>query len=93
MYAIAWEDDCGGGVEAFRNKFSGAVFEASRIFASRLVFNESPEDFAEAYSDGNGPLVRVDVYECDDMDDADRQFAGALFVPLFHLDSGMNFLG
>ena len=93
MYAIAWEDDCGGCVETFRDKFSDAVFEASKIFAWCLVFNESPEDFAEAYAGGHGPFVRVDVYECDDGYDADRQFADALFVPVFHLDSGMNFWG
>lgn len=93
MYAIAWEDDRGGCVETFRDKFSDAVFEASKIFASCLVFSESPEDFAEVYADGKGPLVRVDVYECDSEEDADQQFADALFVPLFHLDSGMNFWG
>lgn len=91
MYAIAWEDDCGGCVETFRDKFSDAVFEASKIFASCLVFSESPEEFAEACA--GGLFVRVDVYECDDGYDADRQFADRLFVPVFHLDSGMNFWG
>ena len=93
MYAISWENDQGGCVETYREKFNDAVFEASELFASLLVFDMTPEEFAVLYADGNGPLVRVDVYECDSEEDADVQFADATFTPLFHLDSGMNFLG
>ena len=93
MYAIAWENDECGCIETYREKFIDAVFEASEIFASLLVYDMEPDEFAELYAGGNGPLVRVDVFECDDEDDAYRQFADALFCPLFHLDGTMNFWG
>lgn len=91
MYAIAWENDECGCVETYCEKFGDAVYEASKFFGGFLSFF-SPEQLVE-FHDSETEFVRVDVFECDDEEDADRQFADGLFVPLFHLDSGMEFWG
>lgn len=90
LYAISYEDNEGGGVYRTMNSFPGAVNFACKLFGELLPDESTPARFLAACANPEF-LARVDVYECDSWDDADAQFADALFTPLFHLDSGMDF--
>lgn len=92
LYAVSYEDNEGGTVHRVVNSFPDAVYYACKLFGELMSFENDPTRFLEACADPNF-LARVDVFECDDWDDADAQFADALFTPLFHLDNGMDFRG
>lgn len=92
LYAVSYEDNEGGGVDKLFNSFVNAVYHASKLFGELLPYENDPVRFLEVCADPDY-FARVDVYECDSWDEADKQFADAVFVPLFHLDSGMNFRG
>lgn len=92
LYAVSYEDNEGGGVHKVTNSFPHAVYCASNLFGGLLPYEDDPARFLEVCEDPE-TIVRVDVYECDDRDEADAQFADALFTPLFHLDNGMDFRG
>ena len=90
LYAVSYEDNDGGGVEKVFNSFATATYYACKLFGQLLPYEDNPARFLEVCADPE-TIVRVDVYECDSEDDADAQFADALFTPLFHLDNGMDF--
>lgn len=91
MYAVSYETETEACIELFVSDYSDAVYEASKFFGGFLSYF-SPEQLVEFHL-SETEFVRVDVFECNDEEDADRQFADGLFVPLFHLDSGMEFWG
>ena len=88
MYAVAWEDDDTGCVEYVFDCYDDAVAMAFRLFANSVSIGATPDAFNAVFK---AALIRVDVYECDNMEDADEQFIDALFTPLFHIDNGMDF--
>ena len=92
LYAVSYEDNEGGAVHRVDNSFTNAVYFACKLFGELLPYEDNPTRFLEVCADPE-TIVRVDVFECDSMDDADEQFADALFTPLFHLDNGMDFRG
>lgn len=91
MYAVSVENEEYGAVEYMTPVFADAVYKASKLFGASICSYNQFELVELHYSDTE--FIRVDVFECSSEEDADRQFADALFVPLFHLDSGMNFWG
>ena len=92
LYAISFEDNYGGGIHRTVNSFSNAVCYACKLFGLLLPEENNPARFLAACENPEF-LARVDVFECDSWDDADEQFADATFVPLFHLENGMDFRG
>ena len=92
LYAVSYEDNEGGGVHKLTNSFPDAVYQACTLFGQILPYEDNPARFLAACANSEF-LARVDVFECEDWDDADAQFADALFTPLFHLDNGMDFRG
>lgn len=93
MYAVTYETEGMGGVDSMFGSYGSAVFKACELFGSILPVDSSdPKEFQRELTNPDF-LARVDVFECDSEDDADEQFADALFTPLFHLDNGMDFRG
>ena len=92
LYAVSYEDNEGGGIYKVTNSFTDAVYHATALFGQLLPDEDNPARFLAACENPEF-LASVDVYECDSLDDADAQFADALFTPLFHLDNGMDFRG
>ena len=92
LYAVSYEDNEGGGIHKVTNSFPDAVYQATALFGQLLPYEDNPARFLEVCADPE-TIARVDVFECDSRDDADAQFADALFTPLFHLDNGMDFRG
>lgn len=92
LYAVSYEDNEGGGVDKLFNSFVDAVYHACKLFGQILPDEDNPARFLAACENPEF-LARVDVFECDDWDDAEAQFVDALFTPLFHLDNGMDFRG
>ena len=90
LYAVSYEDNEGGGIHKVTNSFPEAVYQAAALFGQLLPYEDNPARFLEVCADPE-TIVRVDVFECDSWDEADEQFADALFTPLFHLDNGMDF--
>lgn len=92
LYAVSYEDNESGCVHKVTNNFHDAVYFACKLFGELLPYEDDPTRFLEVCADPE-TIVRVDVYECDNRDEAYAQFADALFDPLFHLDNGMDFRG
>lgn len=92
LYAVSYEDNEGGGVDKVFNSFVNAVYHACKLFGQLLPYEDDPARFLEVCADPE-TIVRVDVFECDSYDEANAQFADALFTPLFHLDNAMDFRG
>lgn len=90
MYAVAWEDNDTGCVEYVFDHYDDAVAMAFRVFANGICYGATPDAFNDVFK-CDETILRVDVYECDNMEDADEQFIDALFTPLFHIDNGMDF--